>query len=73
MRKLVSAIVLASAVGRGTVAIGLPTEPIAPKPDQMSCDELWYTRNSIYARNGYCFNTPHGSVRLRTWVLPALW
>ena len=23
----------------------------------MSCNELWYARNAIYARNGYCFNT----------------
>jgi hypothetical protein len=23
----------------------------------LSCDELWYARNKIYARNGYCFNT----------------
>ena len=24
----------------------------------MSCDQLWYARNAIYARNGYCFQTP---------------
>ena len=23
----------------------------------MSCDELWYARNKIFAREGYCFNT----------------
>ena len=23
----------------------------------MNCDELWYARNSIYADNGYCFQT----------------
>lgn len=23
----------------------------------MSCDELWYERNLIYAENGYCFKT----------------
>lgn len=23
----------------------------------MSCGELWYARNAIYARNGYCFRT----------------
>lgn len=21
----------------------------------MSCDQLWYARNAIYAQNGYCF------------------
>lgn len=24
----------------------------------LSCSELWYKRNEIYARNGYCFKTP---------------
>ncbi len=23
----------------------------------LSCGELWYQRNEIYARNGYCFKT----------------
>jgi hypothetical protein len=23
----------------------------------MSCGDLWYRRNEIYARNGYCFKT----------------
>lgn len=23
----------------------------------MSCDQLWYARNAIYARKGYCFQT----------------
>lgn len=23
----------------------------------MGCDDLWYARNAIYARNGYCFQT----------------
>lgn len=25
--------------------------------DRMSCDELWYERNAIYAAKGYCFKT----------------
>lgn len=24
---------------------------------RMSCENLWYTRNTIYAENGYCFKT----------------
>ena len=24
----------------------------------MSCDQLWQARNAIYARRGYCFETP---------------
>lgn len=42
-----------------------PTAPVAPKPsagpnriESMSCDELWHARNEIYARSGYCFETP---------------
>ena len=23
----------------------------------MSCNQLWYARNAIYAENGYCFKT----------------
>ena len=26
----------------------------------MSCDDLWYARNSIYADEGYCFKTERG-------------
>jgi hypothetical protein len=26
----------------------------------MSCSELWYARNAIYAQNGYCFQTARG-------------
>lgn len=26
----------------------------------MSCRELWYARNAIYARKGYCFKTERG-------------
>lgn len=29
----------------------------AQDTEDMSCSELWYKRNEIYARNGYCFNT----------------
>lgn len=25
----------------------------------MSCDQLWYARNAIYAREGFCFKTEH--------------
>jgi hypothetical protein len=30
---------------------------IAGSASAQSCDGLWYERNSIYARNGYCFQT----------------
>jgi len=38
----------------------------SPEPAQaqsyrnMSCGELWYARNEIYARNGHCFKTRRG-------------
>lgn len=34
-----------------------PTPAKAQDPADMSCDELWYARNRIYARAGYCFKT----------------
>lgn len=29
----------------------------AQHPSEMSCSQLWFERNRIYARNGYCFKT----------------
>ena len=29
----------------------------AAAQDEGSCGDLWYQRNAIYARNGYCFKT----------------
>jgi hypothetical protein len=28
--------------------------------EEINCGNLWYTRNHIYARNGYCFHTGRG-------------
>jgi hypothetical protein len=43
--------------------LALPFSISAPARAQdaasMSCDQLWYARNQIYARHGYCFQTPH--------------
>jgi hypothetical protein len=30
---------------------------LAQDAEDLSCSELWYKRNEIYARNGYCFKT----------------
>jgi hypothetical protein len=30
---------------------------LAQEAADLSCGELWYKRNEIYARNGYCFET----------------
>ncbi|MBB4198342.1 YARHG domain-containing protein [Rhodoblastus sphagnicola] len=40
-----------------TLAPGAVTPAKAQEAAYMSCGELWYARNKIYARNGYCFKT----------------
>ena len=39
------------------LAAGLVPPAAAQDPAGMSCNALWTERNSIYARNGYCFKT----------------
>jgi hypothetical protein len=42
-----------------TALLSCPSlQAMAQEAATMSCDELWYARNKIYARNGYCFQTP---------------
>ena len=41
----------------GILAAGLVPPAAAQDPAGMSCNALWIERNSIYARNGYCFKT----------------
>jgi hypothetical protein len=44
----------------------LATDASAGDPDgggvdyysQLSCEQLWYERNAIFARHGYCFEKP---------------
>jgi hypothetical protein len=40
-----------------TAAPGATPAAKAQDAAYMSCDQLWYARNAIYARNGYCFQT----------------
>jgi hypothetical protein len=42
-------------LGFATIAVTSPGPAFAQ--EGMSCGELWYARNAIYARNGYCFQT----------------
>jgi hypothetical protein len=44
-------------LGIGVVSSMLLVAPPAAKAQGPSCDRLWYERNEIYARNGYCFRT----------------
>ena len=53
----IAALCLFNAIGAGIASVGAPTPAFADDPAYMSCNELWYARNAIYARNGYCFNT----------------
>jgi hypothetical protein len=39
------------------LALGSAGSAAAQSYDAMSCDELWYARNAIYAAKGYCFKT----------------
>ena len=41
----------------GVVSTMLFVAPPAANAQGASCDRLWYERNKIYARNGYCFQT----------------
>jgi hypothetical protein len=50
--------ILALAVGAAMVASLLAPAPVEARDlAGMSCEGLWYARNKIYARNGYCFRT----------------
>lgn len=45
-------------VAAGALALGASTMFVAaPAAAQGACESLWHQRNSIYARNGYCFQT----------------
>lgn len=41
----------------GVASTMLFVVPPAANAQGASCDRLWYERNKIYARNGYCFQT----------------
>jgi YARHG domain len=56
-QKIFAALSLIGVIAAVSLGTGAPTPASAQDPAFMSCDGLWYARNSIYARNGYCFNT----------------
>ena len=46
-----------------TASIPIQTQAPAPKPaakPQATCDSLWFQRNLIFHRNGYCFGGKRG-------------
>jgi hypothetical protein len=54
MLKVLAKLCVVAAMVCATVELNAP---VAMAQAGMSCDELWYARNRIYARNGYCFQT----------------
>ena len=56
-QKIFAVLSLIGVIAAGSIGVGVPTPASAQDPAFMACDDLWYARNSIYARNGYCFNT----------------
>ncbi|MBM3577631.1 MAG: YARHG domain-containing protein [Alphaproteobacteria bacterium] len=55
--KIFAALGLIGAISVGSIGVVAPIPAAAQDPAYMSCEDLWYARNRIYARNGYCFNT----------------
>lgn len=48
--------ILASAIGAAAMLLMTFATPAAAY-SQLSCGQLWYERNRIYAEYGYCFQT----------------
>lgn len=46
-----------AAIIAGTALVAAMAPAKAQHPSEISCGQLWYERNKIYARNGYCFKT----------------
>lgn len=53
MKKRLLGIAMLGVLGAGA----LMTAPAPVQAQGRGCYELWYERNEIYARNGYCFRT----------------
>lgn len=49
---------IAAAVSVGGALVLGSTVASAQGLAPLSCGQLWYERNAIYARHGYCFRTP---------------
>lgn len=55
MRKSKWVSVLLLVVTASTITVTTPA--VAQNAANMTCDDLWYARNQIYAQNGFCFKT----------------
>lgn len=54
MRQIATRAALAATI---LIATGAMEPAIAQQYSGMTCGELWYARNKIYADNGFCFKT----------------
>ena len=51
----------ATAIALGFFTVfAIPIQSIAQDYGDMSCSDLWYARNAIYAAKGFCFKTEQG-------------
>ena len=57
MKKTLALAVLTALVALGQLPIGAQAPAVAQDYSLMSCGQLWYARNKIYADAGYCFKT----------------
>jgi hypothetical protein len=57
LHPLVTRVLSGAACAGLLLTSGLVESAYAQDPAGMSCRELWYARNAIYARKGYCFKT----------------
>ena len=57
MMKTLRPLNMLAAVSFAASMLALPGLGYAQDASLMSCNELWYARNEIYARNGFCFKT----------------
>ena len=60
MKKSLLKIAVGVAMALPIFSVVTPTQAEARSYRYMSCYELWYARNAIFARNGYCFKTRRG-------------
>jgi len=49
-QRIFAALSIIGAIGAGSIGVGPPTPAPAQGPAYMSCEDLWYARNEIYAR-----------------------
>jgi hypothetical protein len=55
--RILAQLSLAAFAAAGFYLFDRPAPARAQDAAAMSCDEIWYARNEIYARRGFCFKT----------------